>query len=233
MREPEVRYPCPVCLGVKLEKLRPSQEPDLVLDYCRRCGGIWFDEGEVARLRGLKPRALWAKVTLRDAAYRMKCHNCHASMDRNAERCPSCGRANAIDCPVCTAPLQPIRQDGVRVEICRRCRGAWFDNVELADIWNRTVDAVARRRAAAAPRDVTADGFFLPDLVWWPVPIPAPGPAAVSPVDVTPPSVADAGGGFFDSVGDALGGAAESTGDLAGDVFGSIADIFDGLDFDF
>jgi Zn-finger nucleic acid-binding protein len=237
MRSAELRYPCPVCLGVKLGKLTLPGEPALVLDYCERCGGIWFDEGEVERLRRQKARALWAKVRLTDAAYRMKCHNCQASMDRSEARCAACGWTNTIDCPACAKALTVVEHEGVQVDICRRCHGAWFDNVELGRIWNRTVDAVgARRRDSAAPRDVTADGFFLPNLLWLPVPLPAPGPlpaadAALPPVGEVPAVGEAAGGGLFAGIGDALGSAVDWTGDLAGGVFGGVADIFDGIDF--
>lgn len=236
MSKPELRYPCPVCLGVQLEKLALGAEPKLVLDYCQRCGGIWFDEGEVRRLRGLNPKALWAKVALRDAAYRMKCHNCHASMGRNDSRCGACGWTNTLDCPVCAKYLETVEHGGLRLDVCRRCRGAWFDSVELSRIWNRSVDALAaRRNRGRSPDRVEADWFFLPDVIWWPGPLTGPVPAPPIGLSGAPvldtPDVGD--GGFFSSLGNALGSAAEWTGDLASSVFGGIADVFDGIDFDF
>ena len=50
----ETRWPCPVCLGVKMEKTvvgKGEGGPDsLTLDHCARCGGMWFELGEVQRL---------------------------------------------------------------------------------------------------------------------------------------------------------------------------------------
>ena len=47
---PEPRYDCPVCTGLPMKKLkitRQHEEVFLTLDCCQRCGGVWFDEGEV------------------------------------------------------------------------------------------------------------------------------------------------------------------------------------------
>ena len=86
MRDDGVRLECPVCLGVKLAKLEPSPDAPLVLDYCTRCGGIWFDEGEVPRLRECQPRALAAKVELGSGVHRMRCHGCGARRRRLHDR---------------------------------------------------------------------------------------------------------------------------------------------------
>jgi Zn-finger nucleic acid-binding protein len=71
MPELEPRYPCPVCLGLPLEKLSIAEASGLVLDYCRRCGGIWFDETEVDALRATKRGALGQRVRLTDSELRM------------------------------------------------------------------------------------------------------------------------------------------------------------------
>ena len=47
MRELEARYPCPVCLGVAMTKTPIGRDGALVLDHCARCGGVWFDAGEL------------------------------------------------------------------------------------------------------------------------------------------------------------------------------------------
>jgi Zn-finger nucleic acid-binding protein len=146
MRELESRYPCPVCLGVRLEKTRVGARGELVLDSCRRCGGIWFELGEVQRLKRLRPQTLWDRVRARDEPFRMQCHACHAAMDRNGASCPACDWRNTIDCPVCDHAMEVHTHEGLRLDTCRNCKGVWFDHVELAAIWSLALDRVAARR---------------------------------------------------------------------------------------
>jgi Zn-finger nucleic acid-binding protein len=59
----ERRLPCPSCAGTAGETFResgevspmrtiaPADEPDLVLDRCDRCEGLWLDGGELTRVR--------------------------------------------------------------------------------------------------------------------------------------------------------------------------------------
>jgi Zn-finger nucleic acid-binding protein len=53
MTELQLKWSCPVCLGATLQKSTIRDNAPLTLDYCKRCGGIWFDHGEVQRLRVL------------------------------------------------------------------------------------------------------------------------------------------------------------------------------------
>jgi Zn-finger nucleic acid-binding protein len=146
MPDIEPRYPCPVCLGVRMEKTRVGARGELVLDSCGRCGGIWFELGEVQRLTRHQPQALWNRVARRDELFRMQCHSCHAPMDRNASSCPTCDWRNTINCPVCDRPMHAEVHDGLRLDVCRTCKGVWFDHVELAAIWNLALER-ARHRA--------------------------------------------------------------------------------------
>ena len=148
MPDIEPRYPCPVCLGVRLEKTRIGARGELVLDSCGRCGGIWFELGEVQRLTRHRPEALWDRVARRDAPFRMQCHACHAPMERNAATCPTCDWRNVIDCPVCDHQMHAQVQDGLRLDVCRSCKGVWFDHVELAALWSLSLERAARRRGA-------------------------------------------------------------------------------------
>lgn len=146
MPDIEPRYPCPVCLGVRLEKTRVGPHGELVLDSCSRCGGIWFELGEVQHLSRHQPHALWDRVARRDDPFRMQCHACHAPMDRNAASCPTCDWRNTIDCPVCDRPMQAEVHDGLRLDVCRTCKGVWFDHVELAAIWNLALERSMHRK---------------------------------------------------------------------------------------
>lgn len=116
MPETEARYACPVCLGGPLDKLRLKVQGGLLLDYCQRCGGIWFDAGEIPQLRRYHPQVLWRRIVLHDEQYHMTCHACFGRMLRNASRCPVCRWQNVIDCPVCARPLRPLEHDGLKLE---------------------------------------------------------------------------------------------------------------------
>ena len=157
MAEAEPRYECPVCLGIKLAKLRLSDE--LVLDDCRRCGGIWFDQSEIPQLKKAKLQALTARVVLRDTAHVMKCHSCFAGMPVDSPRCPACSWKRVLACPTCGGEL--AHHDRFDIDACRSCKGAWFDNVELARIWNGRLDELMASAAGRGPGD-PARGSRLP-----------------------------------------------------------------------
>ena len=111
MPKPESSRHCPVCLGIPLDKLNfPSHwfnselstKEDLILDYCQRCGGMWFDYGEVEALRQLHVNTLTTKIQLQETAFHMNCHKCHVLMSRNQPYCTSCRWENRLECPVCS-----------------------------------------------------------------------------------------------------------------------------------
>jgi Zn-finger nucleic acid-binding protein len=150
----ETRYPCPVCVGVKMEKLvlattapAASAAHPLVLDHCGRCGGVWFDAGEVQHLRRLEADTLWRQIVRRDGEHVMQCHDCHAPLARADSRCAVCDWTVSLDCPACARPMDVSEQDGLRLDFCRRCRGVWFDHAELAGIWRLQLDVALTRRS--------------------------------------------------------------------------------------
>lgn len=228
MPEIEPRYACPVCLGVSLGKLRLKNQGDLLLDYCQRCGGIWFDAGEVPQLQRYHPQVLWRHIVLHDEQYNMTCHACYGRMQRNASRCPACQWRNVIDCPVCARPLRPLERDGFKLDLCQACKGVWFDNIELADLWNRQLAS----RPSKRPRDTYGDAkgeevsLFLEVLTWTPVDVIASGvevgvETGQTIVDVMAPVISN-----VPSNAEAI---VEATGNLAEGVFETIAGIIGDL----
>jgi len=222
------RAECPVCLGAALESFRPDPKQPLELDTCRRCGGVWFDAGEVPRLRALRPEAMWQAVTLRPEAFRMKCHECHASFDRNQEQCPACGWENRLNCPSCRARLRVVEQGGLRLDACTKCRGVWFDNVELAAVWNGQVDMLAKRTGRAVAVGHGADDHFLLYALLWsdPYTIGAVGSGAVHVAGAAASGLAQVGGAALEQTGELAGGVFDSIGDIIGQIFEAIGDAF-------
>jgi Zn-finger nucleic acid-binding protein len=129
------RLDCPVCDGLKMEKLRPVEELDLALDYCDKCGGMWFESGEVRQLRFCPPEVLSSLISMKKQLYAVDCP-CGHSMTRNSGECGSCGRPNTVDCPACNSELERVQSDTFTVDVCRDCRGVWFDNIDLSAVWN-------------------------------------------------------------------------------------------------
>ena len=220
------RFPCPVCLGVSMDKATLGKERQLVLDHCRRCGGIWFELGEVQRLRQLQPEALFERIGLRGAERaRMQCHSCHASMDRNAAACEACGWGNAIACPQCDRPMEAEMHEGLRLDVCRSCKGVWFDRIELAEIWKLSLQASVDRRPATATGagPVAMDGSVIllesltysPDLLFFGAR--AAGYAIASSADV------------IGAAPELASGALEGAADVAAGVFGSVLEMLEGL----
>lgn len=246
MPELEARMPCPVCLGVKMTKRDAGGE--LVLDRCERCGGLWFDAGEVARLRtGRSPEVLrqWRQESgsgepggqepPEAEAARMTCHGCHAFMDRNAERCATCGWENVLDCPACGEIMERRRVEGLtgralHLDVCRDCRGAWFDRLELDEIWNLRASAISgpstAARLAVAGEVATEIASEAGELLVWNPDLAVSAARAVGRGGEALASVASAA---IRAAPGALGTAAEAAGDLAGSVFELIADVIGSL----
>jgi Zn-finger nucleic acid-binding protein len=126
---------CPVCPGVRMAATRVGECSKVEIDHCTRCGGVWFEQGEVQQIRRHAPAAVWARITWRGGRFRMACRGCHERIERGAEACRACGWANVLDCPSCDRPMERARGLDLTLDICRACRGAWFDSDELDAIW--------------------------------------------------------------------------------------------------
>lgn len=130
------RLDCPVCDGEQMQKICPSEELELFLDYCDRCGGMWFESGEVRQLRYCPPEALSGLISMKKQLYAVACPDCEHPMTRNAAKCSQCGRENTINCPTCSSQLERVQSEQFTVDVCRDCRGVWFDNIDLSAVWN-------------------------------------------------------------------------------------------------
>ena len=229
MPNPEPRYPCPVCLGVQMAKQQIGPSSELILDHCQRCGGIWFDYGEVQGLRHCRPQALWQQIDARQEAYRMQCHVCYAYIERNATACPLCGWQNVIDCPVCDHALQPITYDALKLDLCKRCKGIWFDHIELSAIWNLELSKLGKRRQGTPDAPSSAEDhnslFLLEALSWGPDLAFYNAEAIVHSGQTLITGSAE----VLQQTPEAAGSMIEATGELAGSVFETIAQIITDL----
>jgi len=150
-------------------------------------------------------------------------------MDRDAESCPACGWKNRLDCPICQKTLDRIEKDGLTLDACKPCRGVWFDNHEIAQIWNleirRNLPTVQQSDGSVTVADIFLLDAFLwaPDLVFLTAGGVAHGAGAVAG------AAADVASGGLEGVADAASGVVEGAGEVAGSVFETIAEIIAGL----
>ena len=201
-----------------MEKARIGTARELELDHCRRCGGVWFELGEVQHLRRHTPDLLWHHVSPQPSDSRPLCHSCHTPIDRNAHDCPSCGSRNTIDCPVCQRPLVPETFQKVKLDVCRSCRGVWFDHAELETIWKLSLDnGLRRRRDAGLSANVDASGLIVVDALMYMPDVLFLGARAAG----------YAVSGAADAV--ASSGLIEGVGDAAGSVFETVVEIISGI----
>jgi Zn-finger nucleic acid-binding protein len=169
MPELGTRWSCPVCLGAKLNKVRVGVQATVEIDHCWRCGGVWLEHGEIPRLRANPPAALWTAIARRTAKAVFPCHSCHARFDRNLDACPACGSKNVIDCPVCDRPMRRELMGGIHLDVCRSCKGVWFDHHELDEVWKTQAGlALERRRETARLARVGEEaGDMLLATLWY------------------------------------------------------------------
>lgn len=205
----ETRWPCPVCLGVMMQKTTLATGTDgagsLTLDHCTRCGGMWFELGEVQQLAAERPESLWSRIPVRDEPHRAQCHKCRALLDRDAPKCESCGAKTRLDCPACDTVMLQVRQADLTLDVCRRCKGVWFDHHELEAIWKLERDRQIARRAGDEGEVILAETLlWAPDLVF--LGAHAAGHAAAAAAEAAP-------------------GALEVVGEAAGSVFETIVEI--------
>jgi Zn-finger nucleic acid-binding protein len=162
-----------VCIGTTMEKARVKGGAGaLTLDHCARCGGVWFERGEVGQLANVTPAELWAQIAPLADPPRPPCHGCHAPLDRDAEKCAACGRRNDLSCPNCDQTLARRPHAGLVLDVCDRCHGVWFDNAELGAIWTqnfrKATEAAARRPGAGGEAMAIGGDVLLSAMIWTP-----------------------------------------------------------------
>jgi len=100
---------CPKCERPTLEK-REVEGTDVHIDACSKCGGLWFDAGEL-------------DLTLGDLAVRGL--TVPTGSESSTRRCPRCGKPmSAFEYP----------QTYARIEMCGKCKGVWLDADEYEEI---------------------------------------------------------------------------------------------------
>lgn len=230
MPELSPRLPCPVCLGVTMGRVAIGPGGALRVDHCGRCGGAWLEHGEVQRLRALPAAELWKRVEMRENRFRMRCHDCHGSLERADEKCPACGWSNTLECPACARPMRTESHAGLRLDVCGGCRGVWFDHHELQTIWEAGFEGALQGRALQrvdppgvvrnTPGEVLLDTlFYSPDLAFHGVRAAGYAVDAASHVPDLVAVAPEVATGLFEVVGEAAVSVFEVIASIIGGIF--------------
>jgi len=108
---------CIDCSGEEeVAMAKTSCGPDLEVDRCPRCGGIWLDTGELESLLKLGKfyiESLDQQPHIKRPAYATRL-------------CPRCG--------IKLASMKYERLKSIELDVCPRCGGIWCDAGELKQI---------------------------------------------------------------------------------------------------
>lgn len=93
-----------------------------------------------------------------------KCPHCGRPTSRKAARCAHCGRAvrleitraahQAIRCPRCSSDTDLVTLATVELDLCRACRGLWFDSAELRSFSDAVSDATLNQQVLELMREL-------------------------------------------------------------------------------
>ncbi len=123
---------CPVCPRQPMELLTDSST-GLEVDSCPNCLGVWFDAAELSEF--YQSPELIKRLTPTGGG---SVHHTY-EISAKARRCPRC--RNGMDRP---------HVGGIAVDVCRECRGIWFDHGEL-----RKITEIHKTRGLKGDEEVT------------------------------------------------------------------------------
>jgi len=110
----ERKYECHRC-WVEMEKKEIEIfGPNVIIDVCPKCHGIWLDKGELGKL--LKDRKLTDYLTKHIG-----------TKSRSPMVCPRCGMTMDIE-----------KADDIEVDVCLSCGGVWLDEGELESLKDKS-----------------------------------------------------------------------------------------------
>jgi len=102
---------CPVCKDTQLDAQRISA--NIEVDSCAKCGGMWFDKGEIGEFTNFSEDIPDFKRLVKEA------------------------KESAKKCPACSLGLKEMKYTGssqLLIDYCENCSGLWLDGGETGDI---------------------------------------------------------------------------------------------------
>ncbi len=141
---------CQRCNGVGLEKVFFVGCSDIVLDYCRNCGGFWLDGGELdvinkklADIMSVKGKGFSEFINDIHLPYWYKRIKRKSSeTDFKVEVPPIKGAKLESEteyvCPACGENLSLYKVFGIKIEACPKCKGIFLDKDELRSLKDKS-----------------------------------------------------------------------------------------------
>jgi Zn-finger nucleic acid-binding protein len=106
----EKKYECHKC-WVEMEKKEIEVfGPNIIIDVCPKCHGIWLDKGELGKV--LKDKKLTDYLTKHIG-----------TKSKSPMVCPRCGMTMDFE-----------KADDIEVDVCLSCGGVWLDEGELLEL---------------------------------------------------------------------------------------------------
>lgn len=114
---------CPVCdIDMVTEEVEVPG-PNIMVDHCPKCEGIWLDKGELSSmLRSKAPERAMSKVR-------------------------GLSRWGRDVCPRCKGPMQIKFVQDIEVDECTECKGLWLDKGELGRLKDSDLERSSEGRA--------------------------------------------------------------------------------------
>lgn len=153
---------CPRC-HVELYAFQFEHTPEVTLDACPQCRGVWIDDGELAAIgRRLAPAQGAAEEprsirrSVRQAVgfmQRVKCERCGEENPQSARVCWACGATigyakSGRMCPRCDGALDYISAEDLEIrpppylDHCPHCGGLWVQADSLSRLMELTVEVL-------------------------------------------------------------------------------------------
>jgi len=108
-------YKCPVCSV----PLNPGHVRTTTIDRCPQCGGIWFDEGELASL--LSIIEMYNNIQLEEEDIPVSNKSNISNYTRNCPKCRS-------------AVMETGQLSNIVIDQCPKCNGYWLDKGEISGL---------------------------------------------------------------------------------------------------
>lgn len=123
-------------------------------------------------------------------------------------RCSGC-----LNCPACDTQMLWARRSELTLDVCKRCKGVWFDHHEIEAIWKLKRDQLVAKQRRRGKLRQTTDGegaaLLFEGVFWAPELLAAPGYAASAAAEAAPvvgEAVGKAASGVFETIVDIVAG---------------------------
>ncbi len=172
---------CPVC-NIDLVAFTFQHSPDIILDNCPQCRGIWADEGEtqaifkrMLEMQGRSEAEFRKANVVRQNARQVfrflslvACPSCGKANPRASRQCSACkadldGVDNAL-CPLCDKQLDPISIGDSPLEACPECCGVWIAQKHLTDIVRHPIEEIKQLEEALGIPQVVYSAEVVQDI---------------------------------------------------------------------